>query len=183
VGHLDDLVGICDAFEAQMPSPAGASAAGAVAAIAASVVAMAGDGSPGWEAAGDVAGRARAARRRLLALAEEDVEAFHEVMVAGRGNGDVELPAALVGATLVPLEIGELSLEVAGLAEAAVRDAKRPIRADATAAATLAASAAQVALVVVEVNLGHPAFPGGQAEDIRQRVDIVRRGLGSLSSA
>lgn len=164
-----------------MPSPAGASAAAVTAAIAASVVVMAGEGSSDWDEGHVVAARARAAREQLVELADEDVVVFEAVLRAGREPGRAELPAALDRATLVPLQIGERALEVATLAARAVECAKRAVRPDAAAAAALAKSASRVALTVVEVNLGHPAFPVERVGDIRARVGAVRSALESLS--
>lgn len=160
-----------------MPSPAGASAAAAAAAIAASVVVMAAEGSPDWGEGGAVAEQARAARVRLVELADEDVRAFDSVLTAGREAGRAGLPAALEGAARVPLEIGDRALAVATLASEAVAHAKRAVRPDAAAAEMLATRAAEIGLSVVEVNLGHPAFPPACADELRAAVAALRGGV------
>lgn len=171
---------LCEEFAAPIPSPAGGSAAAAVAAIAASLVMMVGRGSPGWDQGVEVAASAAVLRDRLLVLGREDVEAVAALLAglrlerrsgAGGGPGVV---GALLRASNVPLEIGECATAVVALARSAAENGKRPMRADAAAAAALAASAAQVAASIVDANLA--AFPSGQAlEEVAALREGVRR--------
>jgi formiminotetrahydrofolate cyclodeaminase len=151
---------LCEEFEAPVPSPAGGSAAAAVAAIAASLVVMVGRGSPDWSEGIDAAAAAAVLRDRLLALGGEDVEAVAAVVAASRtspqsglGDGQPDLFRALLRASQVPLEIAERAADVAALAASAAHEGKRPMRADADAAAVLAAAAAKVASSIVSGNL------------------------------
>jgi formiminotetrahydrofolate cyclodeaminase len=165
---------LCQEFEAPVPSPAGGSAAAAVAAIAASLVVMVGRGSPDWPAGVDAATSAAALRDRLLALGGEDVEAVAALLAAARasphsapGDEASELGRALLRASQVPLEIAEAAADVAELAAAAAHDGERPMRADAEAAAVLAASATQVAASIVRGNVS--AFPPGSSS-VREQI-------------
>lgn len=166
---------LCEEFEAPVPSPAGGSAAAAVAAIAASLVVMVGRGSPDWAAGADVAASAAVLRDRLLALGGEDVEAVAALLAASRasphsvpGDGESELVRALLRASQVPLEIAESAADVAVLAAAAAHEGKPPMRADAEAAAVLAAAATQVAASIVSGNVS--AFPPGSAREEMPRL-------------
>lgn len=151
---------LCEQFESPVPSPAGGSAAAAVAAIAASLVVMVGRGSPEWSEGNDAAASAAALRDRLLVLGGEDVEAVAAVLAASRspshsglGDGQSDLVRALLCALQVPVEIAERAADVAELAAGAVQEGKRPMRADAAAAATLSAAAARVASSIASGNL------------------------------
>ena len=157
---------LCEAFEAPVPSPAGGSAAAAVGAIAASLVAMVGRDSPGWPAGADATVAAAGLRDRLLALGGEDVEAVTAVLSAQRAlaaDGEAQFGEAMVWASRVPLEIAECAAEVSVLAVDAAREGKRPMRADAEAAVLLARAATQVAVTIVAGNLGAPGMPAETA--------------------
>ena len=157
---------LCEAFEAPVPSPAGGSAAAAVGAIAASLVAMVGRDSPGWPAGADATVAAVGLRDRLLALGGEDVEAVAAVLSAQRAlaaDGETQFGEAMVWASRVPLEIAECAAEVSVLAVDAAREGKRPMRADAEAAVFLARTATQVAVTIVAGNLGAPGMPAETA--------------------
>ncbi len=163
---------LCEAFGAPVPSPAGGSAAAAVAAIAASLIVMVGRGSPEWSEGAEAAAEAAVLRDRLLILGGEDVEAVAAVLAASRAARQSELGAvgpgldeALLRASQVPLEIAERAADVAALASSAARDGKRPMRADADAARMLAAAATQVASSIVSGNLA--ALPPGYPHEER----------------
>jgi formiminotetrahydrofolate cyclodeaminase len=175
-----EMYRLCAEFEAPVPSPAGGSAAAAVAAIAASLVVMVGRGSPDWSAGAEAAASADVLRDRLLALGGEDVEAVAAVVAASRDSpqpalhdDESELVRALLRASQVPLEIAEGAADVAALAAAAAHEGKRPMRADADAAAVLAAAATQVAASIVSGNLS--ALPPGHAqEEIPRLLEAAR---------
>ena len=162
-GTLDELL---DGLAAAAPSPAGGTAAAVVAAMAASLVAMVGRGSPDWPAGPEAAERAAALRERLLALGEADVQAFGAVLTAARaaraggpGDGRHALAEALLGASAVPLEIAERAADVAELAASAAREGRGPLRLDAEAAWLLAEAATRAASLLVSGNLS--ALPDG----------------------
>jgi formiminotetrahydrofolate cyclodeaminase len=180
-----ELERLCEEFEAPVPSPSGGSAAAAVAAIAASLVVMVGRGSPEWSDGPDAAVAAAALRDRLLALAGEDVEAVAVVLAASRipsgsgsGDGQSELVRALVHASQVPLEIAERAADVAALAGSAAQEGKRPMRADAAAAAALAVAATQVALSIVGGNLTAPGLPLQEMERLSEAARLASERVG-----
>jgi formiminotetrahydrofolate cyclodeaminase len=150
---------LLDGLEAAAPSPAGGTAAAVVAAMAASLVVMAGRQSPAWPDGVAVAADAEKLRDRLLALGADDVQAFASVLATLR-NADADASTdALVHAAEVPLEIAERAADVAGLAARAAADGKSPLRPDAEAATILAEAAARAAALVVRVNA--TALPAG----------------------
>lgn len=179
---------LCEEFEAPVPSLAGGSAAAAAAAIAASLVVMVGRGSPDWSEGAAAAASAAALRDRLLALGGEDVEAVAALLVAfrsrshpGPGDGEQALVRALVRASEVPLEIAKRAADVAELAACAGQKGKRPMRADAHAAATLAAAAAQIASSIVTGNLAvlPPDHPGEETARLREAARLVSTRAGA----
>jgi len=154
---IDELL---QEFQAPAPSLNGGSAAAVVAAIAASLVVMVGRHSPSWNEGAATAAAAERLRERLLVLADEDVEVVAVLIAASResrtGEWSTDLIAALLRSSQVPLEIAEQAADVAVLARAASSEGTPPMRADAAAAATLAASATAVAITIVKGNLAAP---------------------------
>jgi formiminotetrahydrofolate cyclodeaminase len=176
---------LCEGFEAPLPSPAGGSAAAASAAIAASLVVMVGRGSADWAGGSDAAVSAVGLRERLLALGAEDIEAVEAVLSTGRGRigsaeGGSGLVEALLWASRIPVEIAECAADVSLLAGAAMREGKRPMRADAEAALLLARAAVQVAVTIVAANLTAPSLPASEVERIGEaaRLAAERAGIG-----
>lgn len=158
---------LLDGLEAAAPSPAGGTAAAVVAAMAASLVVMAGRQSPAWPDGAAVAADAERLRDRLLRLGAEDVQAFAAVLAAFRGSDAGASTAALVHASEVPLEIAECAADVATLAGRAAADGKRPLRPDAEAALILAEAAARAAALVVRVNATALPAEGDQTTKTR----------------
>jgi len=156
--QLDDLLG---RFAGSGQVAAGSAAALTVA-VAAGLVAMVARASRGsWEDAGGVAAQAISIQERAALLIREDADAWQEAFAAlgGTGEGDAaqrnfELERKLERAAAVPLEIGELGATVAELAALAGEFGEGHARADAVAAAALAAGATRAVGHLVEVNLG-----------------------------
>ena len=156
--QLDDLLG---RFAAS-GQVAGGSAAALTVTVAAGLVAMVARASrDSWEDAGGVAAQAISLQERAARLIREDADAWQEAFAAlgGTGEGDAakrnfELERKLERAAAVPLEIGELGASVAGLAALAGEFGAGHVRADAVAAAALAAGATRAVAHLVEVNLG-----------------------------
>jgi formiminotetrahydrofolate cyclodeaminase len=127
----------------------------------------------------EVAASASLLRDRLLVLGDEDIEAVAALLAALRrpsppAADDERVVDDVLRASKVPLEIGECAADVAALARSAAANGKRPMRADADAAATLALAAAQVAASIVDANLA--AFPAGQArEELEAFREAARR--------
>ncbi len=156
--QLDDLLG---RFAASGQVAAGSAAALTVA-VAAGLAAMVARASrDSWEDAGGVAAQAISLQERAARLIREDADAWQQAFAAlgGTGEGDAaqrnfELERKLERAAAVPLEIGELGATVAELATLVAEFGEGPVRADAVAAATLAAGATRAVAHLVEVNLG-----------------------------
>lgn len=115
-----------------------------------------------WSDATGVAAQALAIRDRAAHLARTDAEAWQRALAAldraraageSRGQRDHELERALGLAAAAPLEIAELGADTAELAATVGERCDGAYRADATAAAALAAGGARAAAHLVEVNL------------------------------
>ncbi|HWX09445.1 MAG TPA: cyclodeaminase/cyclohydrolase family protein [Gaiellaceae bacterium] len=151
---------LLDEFAAPRP-PGGGSALGLTVAIAASVVAMAARASTeSWAAAGGVAAQAEALRARATPLAQRDAETYDEALAVRDGvaalpleKRDWEIGQAFAAAAEAPLEIARAATDVAELAADVAVWGDPRVRADAVAAATLAAAAARGAVTLVAVNL------------------------------
>ena len=158
---------LCDAFESPLPSPAGGSAAAVAGAMAASLVAMVGRGSSDWAEGLDAAASATLLRRRLLELGAEDVEAVAAVVASRRDGDDSAQADAWVWASRVPAEIAARAADVAVLAVSASENGKRPMRADAVAAVSLARAATGIAASIVAANLGSRRVPVDVARSLQ----------------
>jgi methenyltetrahydrofolate cyclohydrolase len=147
---MDDFL---DELAARTPTPGGGGAAAVTGAMAAGLVAMAARFSVGrLPAALDLAEQADELRRRAAGLAEADAAAYTAVLDARRRGGD--LPNALYGAAVVPLEIAEIGARVAQMA-AQVASAGNPnLRGDAVTGMLLAAASTRSAACLVDINVG-----------------------------
>ncbi len=144
--ELAELVSSADAV------PGSGWVAGACGALAAALVAKAAARSEGWSGAEGVRAQALELRDRLLALAGQDSRAYESALTALERK-DSGLARALVRAAEVPLAIAETAADVAVAAAEAATCADGAARADASAAAALAAGAARAAVRLIEVNL------------------------------
>jgi formiminotetrahydrofolate cyclodeaminase len=166
--YLDhSLTAFLDGLAARERAPGGGSAAALTVAFAAGLVAMVARSSRDvWEDAPGVAAQALTLQDRASSLAGTDAEAWDDALAALRaaadpteseGNGargDLELERKLERAAAIPLEIAELGADTALLAAHAGEHGDLAYRADAAAAAALAAGGARAAAHLVEVNLG-----------------------------
>ena len=118
-----------------------------------------------WDEAGGIAAQALGLQARAAPLAHADAEAWEDALGALRGAGagggddgaprrDHVLERKLERAAVVPLEIAALGADIAELAAVAGERCDGAYRADAAAAAALAAGGARAAAHLVEVNLG-----------------------------
>jgi formiminotetrahydrofolate cyclodeaminase len=158
-----------DALAAHTATPAGGSAAAIAAGLGAALVAMVAgltasrlsyaESRPECDAAGE---RAEFLRRRLLALAEEDAEAFREVLEAlalPRGSEEeiarrtAARDDALKAAAAVQYELVLLAGETADLGESLVQRGLRSAVGDAGTAVFLAAAGARAAYWAIRSNL------------------------------
>jgi methenyltetrahydrofolate cyclohydrolase len=111
-----------------------------------------------WDEAGGVSAQALAMADRGKPLATLDAyawEAASEALRAASSGGpaDGRLESALDHAAAIPLEVAELGADVAALAALVAENCEPAYRADAAAAAALAAGATRAAAHLVEVNL------------------------------
>ena len=143
-------------------APGSGSAAALSIAFSASLVGMVARCSRDlWNESGGVAAQAEAIRDRAVVLAQDDGRVWEEALSAlhdARGESadarrDFRLEQKLEDAAAVPLEIAELGADAAALAALAGERGDGTYRADASAAAALAAGGARAAAHLVQVNL------------------------------
>jgi len=143
------------------PAPGGGSAAAVCTAMAAALVAsVARLSRERWEGALAVVAQAEQLRGRVALLVEMDARAFDQALrtLAERDEiaapeRDARLEQSLARAAELPLEIAEISADVAELAALASSHCNPEVRADGAAAAILAEAATRTAAGLVEVNL------------------------------
>jgi methenyltetrahydrofolate cyclohydrolase len=168
--YLDmSLRAFSDGLAARERAPGGGSAAALTVAFAAGLVAMVARSSRAvWDDAPGVAAQALTLQDRASALSHSDAEAWDEALAALRAaaeppTGEVDhngpgrsftLEQKLERAAAIPLEIAEIGADTALLAAHAGQHGDLAYRADASAAAALAAGGARAAAHLVEVNLG-----------------------------
>jgi formiminotetrahydrofolate cyclodeaminase len=142
---------------AERRAPGGGSAAALTVALASGLVAMVARSSrSSWSDAAGVAAQARALVDRVLPLVNSDALAWEQAAAAleETGAGDDVLERKLEAAAAIPIRIAEAGADAAALAELAAERGEGAYRADAVAAAILAAAGADAAAHFVAVNLG-----------------------------
>ena len=161
-GALDQPLGTLLAeIAGEEPAPGGGSAAAVCAAMAAAlVVSVARLSRERWEGALATVAQAERLLSRAALLAEMDASAFDQALrtLAERDEiasheRDARLEQSLARAAELPLEIAEISADIAELAALASSHCTPEVRADGVAAATLAEAATRTAAGLVEVNL------------------------------
>ena len=151
--YLDEL-----AREERVPG-AGPAAALTTAAAAALVAMVARRSQESWAEGATSVAQAETLRRRAERLARDDAEALELFLAARKGEDprpearDFQLGRALDHAADVPLAIGEVSCDVALLAEHVAEHGDPEVRAEAAVAALLAHAGARAAAHLVGVNL------------------------------
>jgi formiminotetrahydrofolate cyclodeaminase len=152
------------------PAPGGGASAAVAVALAAALSSMAARFSTDHlDEALALAGRAERLRGEVLLLARADAAAYGRVLEANRTsrNSDKEgrrrrIREALSEAASVPLTIGEIGAEVAGIAARLAEDGNPNLRGDAVAAVELAGAGVRAAATLVEINIS-----AGGADDGR----------------
>ncbi len=144
------------------PAPASGSAAAAVLAVSAALLQKVAVRSDKWNGARSAHEKAEALRLRAEELIELDSIGFLEFLDATRSGRDA------IGArdkTIdTPLEMARSGVAVVKLARDLESNGNQNLRADAVAAATLAAAAVNVAAMLVDVNIGPGAADPRRAE-------------------
>jgi formiminotetrahydrofolate cyclodeaminase len=145
-----------DELSAARAAPGGGSALAVAVANAAAVVTMAARVSD----AGGLVAQAEALRARTAPLAQVDADTYAQALSARDDAGrlrqeqrDWEIGKAFARAAEPPLEIARAAADVAELAAELALNGAPEIRADAVAAAALAAGVARGCVTLVEVNL------------------------------
>jgi formiminotetrahydrofolate cyclodeaminase len=167
---LDELAGA-------RAAPGGGSALAMSVANAAAVLAMAArvSDNPGFVA------QAETLRQRSAPLAQLDADTYEQALAARDAlpetltgeQRDWELGRAFARAAEPPLEIARCAADVAELAADLAVGGSPAIRADAIAAAALAAGAARACVAMVEVNL--TAIPGdARIAEAERFADLAR---------
>jgi methenyltetrahydrofolate cyclohydrolase len=159
-----------DELAAPRAVPGGGSALAVTVANAAAVLVMVARGSDSR----GLAAQAEALRARTAPLAQVDAEVYAEALAARRSaqalkpeQRDWEIGKAFARAAEPPLEIARAAGDVAELAAELALNGAPAIRADAIAAAAIAAGAARGCVAMIEVNL--------TATDGDQRVAEARK--------
>jgi formiminotetrahydrofolate cyclodeaminase len=172
-GYLDMTIqSFLDGLAMRDRAPGGGSAAALAVAFAAGLVAMVARSSRDtWADAAGIAAQALVLQDRVAPLAEADARAWEEALAAleaaatGTEEGDParrdrRLERRLERAATIPLEITEIGADVAELAVTVGMYGDSAYRADAVAAAALAAGGARAAAHLVEINLA--VLPGDE---------------------
>jgi glutamate formiminotransferase/formiminotetrahydrofolate cyclodeaminase len=174
------------------PAPGGGSASALCGALSAALSAMVANltvGKKGYEKTFEemkkTSVRAQQLKDDMLALVDEDAEAFNKVMEAFRApkttedqkkERDAALEAATREATLVPFRVLEISAELVKLAKKAARKGNRNSLSDAGVAALAARTAAEGAYYNIRINL-----PGLKdkafKEKIKRRAAALRKAI------
>ena len=172
----------CDTISAETSAPGGGSVAAVTGALAASLTAMASRFSrEQWEDAAGAVAQAEALKSRLLPLADEDAQAYENVLLALRMPKDVdeEVRDAAIGDALsraadVPMAIAEACVDVATLACELGQRGNPNLHGDAAAAVFLSEAAVRASANLVEINLA--TREGDERLDrARDLVETVRR--------
>lgn len=130
-----------EALGARTPAPASGAATALTGALAAALTELAAR----FAGDEDAVGRARAASRRLVELADEDSEAYTAFMVERSDEARARIIA-------VPEAIASRADDVAELADRVRAQLRSSVAADAEAAVDLARTAARVARRLAELN-------------------------------
>lgn len=154
------------------PAPGSGSASALTVAFAAGIVTMvARRSADSWEEAGGVAAQALALQARSAPLALSDALVWEEALTELDSVTEGIAPSGILETKLeraaaVPLQIAETAADTAALAALAADRGIGAHRADAAAAAVLAAAGARAAAHLVEINL---AIREGDPQLVRAR--------------
>jgi glutamate formiminotransferase/formiminotetrahydrofolate cyclodeaminase len=180
----DSVTGFVDVLSKDSPAPGGGSVAALVGALSAALSSMvasltfAKQGMEETKPSMEAAGRdAQVLKDWFLAAVDRDTDAFNDVLAAIRlprrtdqdlTARDAAMAAANLGATMVPLEVLEHSVEALGLALITARDGNPNSVTDAGVGAACALAAAEGASLNVRINLDGLE---GDTSDIVERHD------------
>ena len=183
------------ALASSSPTPGGGTAAAISLGQASALTIMVCDltiGKEKWSAGWDIAEKAmiRAVKTMTRAgeLADEDSDAFDEVMASFRLSKDTEdekmsrrdaIRRATLNATEKPFETANLALQLLELLPELAAKGNGNAVSDVGVAGLLASAACKGAMFNVEINL--PGLPENMAQDIRQKSPIIKEDARILS--
>jgi glutamate formiminotransferase / formiminotetrahydrofolate cyclodeaminase len=186
------LRGFADELSMDSPAPGGGSVAALCGALSAGLAAMVANltvGKKGYEAVCgdmiDTAVRAQALKDALLEAVDADTRAFNKVMEAFRlpkttpeqaEEKDRAVEEANKGATLVPLDVLEKSVEAVGLAKAAAAMGNKNSISDAGVAGLAGQAAGEGAYYNVLINLAG-IKDGAFADRVRRKAAGFKKAL------
>lgn len=161
-----------DAVPARTSAPGGGAVAAMAASLAAGLVAMAARFAvEEWDRRAEVVGRAEELRAKVEGLADADAASYAAFM-ASRTAATRERIVA------IPLEIAQISAELAELATLVVREGNPNVRGDASAGADLAAAAASIGSRLVRINANESDQRVSEAVALRTRAAAAARSAG-----
>jgi formiminotetrahydrofolate cyclodeaminase len=173
--YLDLPLGrFLDLVASREPAPGGGASAAVTVALAAALSSMSARFSTDHLAeAPALAERAEQLRGEVLPLARADAAAYGRVLEAYRADSDKEgrrrrIREALSEAASVPLSIGEIGAEVAGIAARLAEDGNPNLRGDAVAAVELAGAGVRAAATLVELNVSAGGADDGRLARARE---------------
>lgn len=159
--ELPALAQFAERLETEERRPSAGAAAALTVGLAADLIAQVAERTPGWEARSGVLAQADVLRERATSAAGS-VAAIYHVLVKALDAAVVAPPSSatpsdlgeeLARAADVLIQIAETACDCAALAVIVAKSGDTVVRADATAAAILAAAGAEMAAHLVEVNL------------------------------
>jgi methenyltetrahydrofolate cyclohydrolase len=168
-----------DLVASREPAPGGGASAAVTVALAAALSGMAARFSTDHlTEAPDLAKRAERLRGEVMPLAGADALAYGRVLEAYRAPRDEEgyrrrIRDALSEAADVPLSIGEIGAEVAGIAARLAAEGNPNLRGDAVTAAELAAAGVRAAATLVELNVSAGGEDNGRLDRATEFVEEV----------
>ena len=173
--YLDLPLGrFLDLVSSREPAPAGGASAAVAVALAAALSSMSARLSTDHLGeAPALAERAEQLRGEVLPLARADAAAYGRVLEAYRADSDKEgrrprIREALSQAASVPLSIGEIGAEVAGISARLAKDGNPNLRGDAATAVELAGAGVRAAAMLVEINVSAGGADEGRLARARE---------------
>lgn len=164
------VASFADEVSADSPAPGGGSVAALAGSLGAALAAMVANLTVGkkgyeadWKELDALALRAQEVKARLLAVVDEDTNAFNDVLAAQKLPKGTEeektaraaaIQAGYRSATRVPLATAKACLEAARVSESAAALGNKASVTDAGVGALLAAAGAEGAVLNVQINLG-----------------------------
>jgi len=165
-----------DAVPARTPAPGGGAVAAMAASLAAGLVAMAARfGAEDWACRAEVVGRAEALRAKVELLADADAASYSAFMASRNAVTRERIVA-------IPLEIAQISAELAELAKLAVLEGNPNVRGDASAGADLAAAAASIGSRLVRINADAGDQRVDEAVALRIRAAAAAHSVGEIDT-